>query len=291
MNKLLIGAVALLTISACGQEATEPATAETKPLISGIDVSAMDTNVKPGDDFFAYVNGAWVAEAEMPADKSRYGVFDVLRDESQEAVKAIIEESASGDFPKGSDEQKVGDLYKSYLDWETRDARGVEPLQPELKQINAIENYDDLAVYFASAVKRNLDAPFAAQQLPDFLDPNYYAILIAHSGLGLPDREYYFKDDENSEAIRQAYVEHIQKMFDIAGLDNGAAAAQTIMALETRLAAENLKKEQMRDYATNYQKYPMADLPELMPDFNWAGWTTELGFRTSRKSSSIRAIT
>jgi len=279
VNKLLIGAVALLTISACGQEATEPATAETKPLISGIDVSAMDTNVKPGDDFFAYVNGAWVAEAEMPADKSRYGVFDVLRDESQEAVKAIIEESASGDFPKGSDEQKVGDLYKSYLDWETRDARGVEPLQPELKQINAIENYDDLAVYFASAVKRNLDAPFAAQQLPDFLDPNYYAILIAHSGLGLPDREYYFKDDENSEAIRQAYVEHIQKMFDIAGLDNGAAAAQTIMALETRLAAENLKKEQMRDYATNYQKYPMADLPELMPDFNWAGWTTELGLQ------------
>ncbi len=279
MNKLLIGAVALLTISACGQEATEPATAETKPLISGIDVSAMDTNVKPGDDFFAYVNGAWVAEAEMPADKSRYGVFDVLRDESQEAVKAIIEESASGDFPKGSDEQKVGDLYKSYLDWETRDVRGVEPLQPELEQINAIENYDDLAVYFASAVKRNLDAPFAAQQLPDFLDPNYYAILIAHSGLGLPDREYYFKDDENSEAIRQAYVEHIQKMFDIAGLDNGAAAAQTIMALETRLAAENLKKEQMRDYATNYQKYPMADLPELMPDFNWAGWTTELGLQ------------
>jgi len=279
VNKLLIGAVALLTISACGQEATEPATAETKPLISGIDVSAMDTNVKPGDDFFAYVNGAWVAEAEMPADKSRYGVFDVLRDESQEAVKAIIEESASGDFPKGSDEQKVGDLYKSYLDWETRDVRGVEPLQPELEQINAIENYDDLAVYFASAVKRNLDAPFAAQQLPDFLDPNYYAILIAHSGLGLPDREYYFKDDENSEAIRQAYVEHIQKMFDIAGLDNGAAAAQTIMALETRLAAENLKKEQMRDYATNYQKYPMADLPELMPDFNWAGWTTELGLQ------------
>ena len=271
--------MALLTIAACGQEATEPAAEETKSLISGIDLSAMNTSVKPGDDFFAYVNGAWVAETEMPADKSRYGVFDVLRDESQDAVKAIIEESANGDFPKGSDEQKVGDLYKSFLDWETRNARGIEPLQPELERINAIENYDDLAVYFASAVKRNLDAPFGAQQLPDFLDPNYYAILIAHSGLGLPDREYYFKDDEGSEAIRQAYVEHIQKMFDLADLSDGAEAATTIMALETRLAAENLKKEQMRDYATNYQKYPMAELPSLMPDFNWEGWTNELGLQ------------
>ena len=283
MKKILLGAAALF-LAACGQEATtEPAdqsaTDEPEALVSGIDLEAMDTSVRPGDDFFAYVNGTWIEETEMPADKSRYGVFDKLRDESQEAVRAIIEESASGDFPPGSDEQKVGDLYKSFLDWETRNERGTGPLQPELDRIAAIDDYDELAVYFAGALKRGLDAPFAAQQLPDFLDPNYYAILIAHSGLGLPDREYYFKDDEKSESIRQAYVAHIEKMFDLAGLDGGAEAAQTVMELETRLAAENMKKEQLRDYAGNYKKYSLDALPELMPDFNWDGWTNELGIQ------------
>ena len=283
MNRALIGAAALL-IAACGKDtATQPTdtptTTQPAAAVSGIDLTALDTSVRPGDDFFAYVNGKWVERTEMPADRSRYGTFDELRDESQEAVRAIIEESANGDFPMGSDEQKVGDLYKSFLDWETRDARGIEPLQPELDRIDAIADYDQLAVYFASALKRGLDAPFAAQQLPDFLDPQYYAILIAHSGLGLPDREYYFKEDESSAQIREAYVDHIAKMFDLAGFEGGAAAAETIMALETRLAAENLTKEKLRDYANNYRKYPLGDLPELMPNFNWDGWSGELGIQ------------
>ncbi len=276
MKKLLIGAVALLTVAACGQkDAQEPP----KPLVSGIDVAGMDTSVRPGDDFFAYVNGTWVQNAEMPADKSRYGLFDILRDESQEAVKAIIEESASGDFPKGTDEQKVGDLYTSFLDWEARDARGIEPLQPELERIDAIESYDDMAVYFAGALTRGLDAPFGAQQLTDFLDPTQYAILLAQSGLGLPDREYYFKDDPTSVAIRDKYVAHIEKMFDLAGITGGAEAAQTIMALETRLAAEHMKKEKMRDYAGNYRKFALDDLPGIMPNFNWDAYLGELGIQ------------
>ncbi|MBT8108791.1 MAG: peptidase M13 [Gammaproteobacteria bacterium] len=239
----------------------------------------MDTSVRPGDDFFAYVNGSWVEGAEMPADKSRYGLFDILRDESQEAVKAIIEESASGDFPIGSDEQKVGDLYNSFLDWETRNARGIEPLQPELARIEAIAGYDDMAAYFAGALTRGLGAPFGAQQLTDFLDPTQYAILLAQSGLGLPDREYYFKDDANSIAIREQYVAHIEKMFAIAGLDDGADAAKTIMALETRLAAEHMKKEKMRDYAGNYRKFALDDLPGIMPNFDWDAYLTELGIQ------------
>ncbi len=276
MKKLLIGAVALLTVAACGQK---DALEAPKPLVSGIDVAGMDTGVRPGDDFFAYVNGTWVQNAEMPADKSRYGLFDILRDESQEAVKAIIEESASGDFPKGTDEQKVGDLYTSFLDWEARDARGIEPLQPELERIDAIESYDDMAVYFAGALTRGLDAPFGAQQLTDFLDPTQYAILLAQSGLGLPDREYYFKDDPTSVAIRDKYVAHIEKMFDLAGITGGAEAAQTIMALETRLAAEHMKKEKMRDYAGNYRKFALDDLPGIMPNFNWDAYLGELGIQ------------
>jgi putative endopeptidase len=273
----VIGATALFLVAACGQETTQQPVAEApKPLVSGIDLAAMDKSVRPGDDFFAYVNGTWIESAEMPADKSRYGVFDVLRDESQEAVKAIIEESASGDFPKGSDEQKVGDLYKSFLDWETRDARGIEPLQPELDRIAAIKDYDDLAVYFAEAVKRALDAPFGVGQLPDPKNPKRYAIAAGQSGLGLPDREYYLKDDPKSEEIRAKYVEHIATMFDLASLPDGADAAASIMALETRLAKEHMTKEQSRRYLENYNKVANDELAALMPNFNWDGYLAEL---------------
>jgi len=272
----MISAAALLLVAACGQEAPQPVAEVTRAPISGIDIAGMDKSVKPGDDFFAYVNGTWVEETEMPADKARYGLFNILRDESQDAVKAIIERSATGDFADGTDEQKVGDLYNSFLDWETRDARGLEPLQPELDRIDAISSRDDLAIYFAGALMRGLDAPFGAQQLTDFLDPTQYAVLLSQSGLGLPDREYYFKDDENSEEIRAKYVAHIETMFDVAGLEGGADAAQTVMALETRLAAENMTKEKARDYAGNYKKYALSELSEIMPSFNWDGYLAEL---------------
>jgi len=273
VKKLAISAAALLLIAACGQQAGEQQVAEQpKELRSGIGLDGMDVNVRPGDDFFAYVNGRWLETTEIPADKARYGTFDILRDESQENVKAIIEMSASGDFAKGSDEQKVGDLYRSFMDMDTRDARGMEPLQPELDRIDAISSYDDLAVYFASAMKRNLDAPFAIGQTADFKNPKLYMIYAAQSGLGMPDREYYFKDDEASETLRAKYVEHIEKMFGLAGFDEGAAAAETIMALETRLAEQNMKKEDARNWSENYNKVALQDLPGLMPNFNWDGY-------------------
>jgi putative endopeptidase len=278
VKKLFIGAVALL-LAACGQDAandTAAAKEDAEAPISGIDITTMDTSVRPGDDFFAYVNGTWVANAEMPADKSRYGVFDELNDTSQEAVKAIIETAATGDFPMGSDEQKVGDLYKSFLDWDTRDARGVEPLQQELERIRAISDYDDLAVYFAEAIKRDLDAPFGVGQMPDPQDPQRYAIGAGQSGLGLPDREYYLTDDEKSEKIRQQYVEHIATMYKLAELPDGAAAATTVMALETRIATAHMTKEQSRKYLENYVPVAGEDLPGLMPSFNWEGYLAEL---------------
>ena len=273
MKNSVTSACALLFLAACGQQAAEQPVAEAaKEPVSGVSVQGMDTTVRPGEDFFAYVNGAWIAETEMPADKSRYGTFDILRDESQEAVKAIIEESSSGDFPKGSDEQKVGDMYKSYLDWETRDALGITPLQAELDRINAISSYDELAVYFASALTRGYDGPFATAQIADFKDPEHYMIASFQSGLGLPEREYYLTEDEKSEEIRTQYVAHVEKMFDMAGLEGGRDAAQTIMALETRLANEHMTKERSRDMMGNYNKVAFADLPSVMPNFNWDGY-------------------
>ncbi len=278
MKKVLISALALASLAACGQKAEQQAEVEQpKELHSGIVLANMDTTVRPGDDFFSFVNGKWVAETEIPADKSSFSVFASLNDEAQENVKVIIEESANGDFAKGTDEQKVGDLYRSFMDTETRDARGVEPLLPELDRIDAISDYADLAVYFAETVKRNLDAPFGVGQVADFKNPKEYMIYAGQSGLGLPDREYYLKEDEKSEALRQQYIAHIEKMYGLAGLENGAAAAATVMALETRLAEQNMKKEDARNWTANYNKIALEDLPELMPNFNWDGYIAELG--------------
>lgn len=279
MNKLLISASAIFVLAACGQEQppAQSVTDEAPALKSGIDLEAMDTNARPGDDFFSYVNGTWVAETEIPADKASYGVGYMLYEEAQENVKVIIEASATGDFAKGTDEQKVGDLYKSYMDMEARNSKGVKPLQPQLSQIDAIASHEALAVFMASAGKRNIEMPFYVEQFEDLKDPKFYAMNIFQGGLGLPDREYYFNEDEKSADIRTKYTTHIEKMFDLAGFDGGAAAASTIMALETRIADKHVKKEDARNWAGNYNKVALEDLGEIMPRFNWDGYLEEAG--------------
>jgi putative endopeptidase len=281
VNKIVSGYVALgLVLCACGQNrdpSVAVGAASEPELHSGLLLEHMNTQVKPGDDFNAYVNGQWIDTATIPADKAGYGIGTILNDQSQEHVKAIIELSAEGDFAKGSDEQKVGDLYHSYMDMEKRNARGVSPLRGEFEKIDAISSYDDLAVYFAEANKFGFAMPFVLQQYADFKNPNTYMMYIYQAGLGLPDREYYFTGDARSEDIRQKYVAHVATMLDMAGIGNGDAAAETIMKLETRLAAEHMKKEQTRDMVALYNKIPTPELPELMPNFNWDAYLTEAG--------------
>jgi putative endopeptidase len=274
----LIGVVIMTTLAACGQEqVTETVTEEARLPVSGISLEYMDTSVRPGDDFFSYVNGKWIAETEIPADKASYGGFGILRDEAQEDVKAIIEASATGDFAKGTDEQKVGDLYKSYMDRETRNAMGVQPLEAELERIEAIADHEELAVYFAGANRRGYSPPLIIGQVADFKNPEYYMIYAWQNGLGLPDREYYFKDDEASTEIRRQYVAHIEKMFELAGLEGGAEEAAAIMALETRIADAHITKEDARNWPKNYNKVELDKLNEVMPNFNWAGYVEAAG--------------
>ena len=268
----------MVALTACGQQQAPETSAEAADALkSGISLENMDTRVRPGDDFFSYVNGKWIAETEIPADKASYGGFGILADEAEEDVKTIIERSATGDFAKGTDEQKVGDLYKSYLDMETRNAKGVAPLEPELEQIAAIENRDALAVYFAAAGRRGYPVPVNVGQVADFKNPNYYMIYAWQSGLGLPDREYYFKEDEASAAIREKYVQHIAAMFELAGFENSTAAAGSIMELETRIAGAHITKEAARDWPNNYNKVALDKLNEVMPNFNWQAYVDEAG--------------
>ena len=287
MKKIL--ASLTLVLAACGQEETvtvapvtvapETTTVEEKLVYkhSGLYTEHMDPMVKPGDDFNAFVNGGWIDATEIPGDKPGYGIGTILRDQSQDHVKTIIEKSASGDYAKGSDEQKVGDLYTSYMDMGTRNKLGVSPLNSEFEKINALADREELAVYFAEANKLNIGMPFVLGQYADFKDPTVYMMYTYQAGIGLPDREFYFLDDEKSQDIRAKYVEHVEKMFTLAGLDDPAASAKLIMALETRIADKHMLKEDLRDWATNYLKVPTAELSEWMPNFAWDAYLTEAG--------------
>jgi putative endopeptidase len=263
-------AVLFLAAAAC-------APVKKKEYISGIVRENMDLSVDPGNDFFTYINGSWIARTEIPADKSSYGIFTILYEKSEENVKAIIEESAEGDFEYGSDEQKVGDLYHSYMDMEKRNETGVAPLMEEFARIDAISGYEDLSAYFAYANKNRFKVPFNLLVYPDMKKPDEYAVYLWQAGLGLPEREYYLKDDERSAEIRAAYKAHIEKMFDLAGIPGGDLYAAEILQLETRIAEQHLEKEETRNLDKLYNMVPVENLPEIMPDFHWDRFLAEAG--------------
>jgi len=283
MKRIISAAALAVLLSACGQDNTNTQTVEAADttvtevetvvlepeLHSGLLTDNMNTEIRPGDDFNAYVNGTWIDTTPIPADRASNSVGLIVHEEATSNVQTIIEEAADGDFAPGSDEQKVGALYASYMDMETRNQLGVTPLEAEFAKVQALENHQQLTAYFAEENKVGLDQPFALAQYVDFKDPNTYMMYTWQAGLGLPDREYYFEEGDRSEDIRQAYVKHIETMFEKAGLADGKNAASMIMALETRMAAEHMKKEQTRDMVALYNKIPLDELPELMPDFDW----------------------
>ena len=246
-------------------------------LVSGITKMNMDTLVKPGDNFDRFVNGTWAKNNKIPADKASYGAFEMLRDKSQKDVKAIIEEASKGSFSEGSDEQKIGDYFSSYTNRKDRDAKGVTPIQPELNAIDAIANYTDLATYFGKANRTGVSTPFSVAVTEDFKDPKTYTLMTWQGGLGLPEREYYLQDDAKMVEIRTKYVAHIEKMWQLVGLPNGAECAAKVMALETTIASNHMKKEDTRNIAALYNKYAVTDLKSLMPDFDWTAMLKNAG--------------
>lgn len=249
--------------------------AKKEELTSGINKKNMDTKVNPGDNFANYVNGTWYKNTKIPADKASYGAFDMLYDQSQKDVKAIIEEAAKSNAADGSDEQKIGDYYASFMNRKDRDAKGVTPIQNELKAIDAITNYTDLAAFFGTANRTGINIPFNISVYTDFKDPTKYILITWQGGLGLPEREYYLSTDTKMADIRKKYLTHIEKMLQLAGIENPAESASKILALETSFATYHMKKEDTRDTQKLYNKYATADLKTLMPDFNWAGMLTK----------------
>src|SRR5262249_45611641 len=237
MYKNTVITILALILAACGkpQPAAEAPKAP-KPLVSGIEVANFDKSVRPQDDFYRYVNGTWLKTAKIPADRGEYGAFVKLDEDSQTRLRTIIEESsAKPQKASGSDEQKVGDLYASFMNEKKLDDLGLKPLEGEIARIDAVQNNDQLASLFAHLGLINVNIPIGDYVNQDDKEPTQYIVNFFQSGLGLPDRDFYLVDDPKFKEIRQKYLTHIEKMLTLAGDKSAAAEAKQIMDLETAL--------------------------------------------------------
>lgn len=290
MRKVLIGGLcaSLITgLTACNNtdEAkvedttkTQAAVAVEKALGSGIDFANFDKSVRPQDDFYNYVNGTWIKNTTIPSDRTSAGAFYDLREKSRDDVKAIIEEvAASKNLTAGSDEQKVADLYRSFMDVETLNKLGIKPIQPVLDQIQAIKSKDELVAYFGESQVLGGGTPMAFYIDVDAKDSSNYATHIWQYGLSLPEKDYYFNEAERFVKIRAAFVEHIAKMYRLAGLANPEASAKEVLALETAIAEQHWNVVDSRDSTKTYNKLSMEELAKLAPEMNWDGYLSALG--------------
>ncbi len=245
---------------------------------AGIDPKNFDPAIKPQDDFDGFANGGWKKEHPVPPEFSRWGSFDELAERNRDAIHAILDRAMAARAP-GPVERRVGDFYASAMDAAAIESAGISPLMPELDRIGAIQNVPEVQAELARLHRYEVWAGFrfSSQQ-----DPKNTAMMIAGSrqgGLGLPDRDYYLRDDAKSQALREAYVAHIGRTLVLAGDQPADAqtAAAAILKLETALARGSKERVALRDPVANYHKMPVAALQQLSPHFDWTGYFAVLG--------------
>jgi predicted metalloendopeptidase len=262
-----------------------------KPVIGefGLDLSAGDPHVKPGDDFFAYANGHWLASFTIPADHSSFGPFDRLNELSQERVRGIIEQAAAMHAAAGTPEQQIGDYYAAYMDEAAIEANGLSPAQADLQRIGAAGTREAIARLFGSPGFVSL---FDVQLPADFKNPDRYSVFISEATLGLPDRDYYLKDDPEMKALREKYVAYIAQMLTLGGVADAKAKARDIMEFETAASKVQWPIEKRRDMDAIYNPRTKAELISFAPGFPWQGFleVQQLGTRQDLVIGELGAI-
>jgi len=277
MNRHLLVLLCAGLLFACGsqdRESMAEGDAEKREL--GVNLDNMDPSVRPQDDFFRFVNGGWMERTEIPADRARFGSFDELSDQAEKDLRQIVEEvSELEGVEQGSPEQMIRDFYISYMDEERLEALGMEPIQPLLDKVDAIEDHQELQTHLASMGAYGVSGPFAFFVRQDAMDSDQYAAYLSQSGLGLPDRDYYL-DDDNAD-VRDAYVAHMAEMFELMGRDNADEIAGRIMALETELAENHWTRVENRDPVATYNPKTLDELAELAPNLDWKKFLGTVG--------------
>ncbi len=276
MLKAFFVLIALLAFFSCKKSSQETAANKPKP----IDPANLDNTVTPGKDFFRYANGAWLDKNPVPAAYGSWGSFHVLDQQNDDVLHEILIEAAQrADAPKGSNLQKIGDFFASGMDSAKIEAEGLQPIVADLARVAAMQSPEDLQKELAWFHQNTAPAIFNFFSGDDDKNSAQVIAQIYQGGLGLPDRDYYFSDDERTKQIREEYVKHLAAMFRLAGDDSMAAAtgAQTVIALETKLAASSSTPVELRDSEKNYNKLAPEKLAQLTPEFDWQKYYTALG--------------
>jgi endothelin-converting enzyme/putative endopeptidase len=288
MNYRLSAAlIVALGLSACGQQAesakgdaqqassVEPATAppsatEVHKPLSGIDFEGMDQGVRVQDDLFDYANGKWVRETELPPDRARWGTFYELHEQSQEDIKTLVEAvSQAENVEAGSPKQKIRDFYNAFMDIDAATALGIEAIREELEEISAIESMDDVFRLFGTLSTYGINNPIGPSVYSDLKDPDTAVVYLSEAGITLPDRDYYLQDDEQFVRGRELYRSYVSRLFELAGMEDGATRAEALLALEHKLAEAHWTKEDNRDPVKAYNPVTPLELRELAPGIDW----------------------
>ncbi len=271
----LVGACCLA--AGLGLTAAGPGGVPAPAVKSGIEKDHVDPKVRPQDDLFRHVNGKWLAEAPIPADRPLDGAFYTLRDRSEADLRAIIEQAAKADNPPGSEGQKVGDLFASFMDEARADRLGLAPIADDLARVEAIPDKAGVVRTLAELQRDGVDGAFGLSVDTDARQSDRYIVYLSQGGLGLPDESYYRL--EKFKPIRDAYAVHVRKMFGLAGLPDPDGSADRAIALEARLAGGHWDRVKSRDDTLTYNKMDRKALAELTPGFDWATWSASAGWK------------
>lgn len=286
MNKriLLTSALAVVSLVAC-KDAKK--TTETEDNVNhGITLEYMDTLVKPGDDFFRYVNGTWSDKTEIPADRTRWGSFDELRQNTDKDALAILKEAAENKKldPK-SDQAKAVAVFETYLDAETRNKLGVEPLKPYLDKINAIATPADVTKLINDLAEEGGLGLYSIYVYADAKNSNENAVYLSLGSLGLPDRDYYILKDKDIQEKREQYIAHVARMLEMAGetKEEATADSKRVLAIETKMAEPRLTRVERRDSRLTYNPMTVAELQKLAPVVDWNAYISSTGLKNVDK--------
>ncbi|WP_310554674.1 M13 family metallopeptidase [Flavobacterium sp.] len=252
----------------------------TKTKKPGIDLSLMDKKVKPGDDFFRYVNGTWVDKTEIPADKTRWGSFDELRQNTDKDALAILKEAAANkNLDPKSDQAKAINVYQTYMDTISRNKLGINPIKPYLTKINELKNIQDVNNLILEMEPQGGIGFYSIGISPDAKDSNRNVVNIGLGSLGLPDRDYYVSDDKDSKEKREKYVSHLAKMFSFIGENTEEAKqnAAKVLSVEIAMAKPRLDRVERRDRRKTYNPMTVDGLQKLTPSVNWNAYLQGVG--------------
>ncbi len=246
---------------------------------SDVVAANIDTSILPGDDFFLYSNGNWIKNNPIPGEQSSWGIANLVIEENYKRLREISEKAAASKATPGSNDQKIGDFWTMAMDTIKIEKDGLSPIKPLLDKINAISDINSLISTIAECKKIGSSTLFSDYVSQDSKQSDVMAYQLSQGGIGLPEREYYFKTDSSTIIIRNAYLKYIATILTLSGSNQQQAteAATNILQLETKLATASRKIEDLRDPYKNYNKFAIKDLGKLSSNINWTNYLTTIG--------------